>query len=58
MTKRMSIADRVAIVGIQPVRCAMYTRKPPSSEESLEQEFNWLDAQRESGEAYIASQKH
>ena len=38
------------------VRCAIYTRK--SSEDGLEQEFNSLDAQRESAEAYIASQKH
>ena len=38
------------------VRCAIYTRK--SSEEGLQQEFNSLDAQREAGEAYIASQKH
>jgi site-specific DNA recombinase len=38
------------------VRCAIYTRK--STEEGLEQEFNSLDAQRESGEAYIASQKN
>ncbi len=38
------------------VRCAVYTRK--SSEEGLEQEFNSFDAQRESGEAYIASQKN
>ncbi len=38
------------------VRCAVYTRK--SSEEGLEQEFNSLDAQREAGEAYIASQRH
>ncbi len=38
------------------VRCAIYTRK--STEEGLEQEFNSLDAQRESGEAYIASQQH
>jgi len=37
------------------VRCAIYTRK--STEEGLEQEFNSLDAQRESAEAYIASQK-
>jgi site-specific DNA recombinase len=37
------------------VRCATYTRK--STEEGLEQEFNSLDAQRESGEAFIASQK-
>jgi site-specific DNA recombinase len=38
------------------VRCAIYTRK--STEEGLEQEFNSLDAQRESGEAYIKSQTH
>lgn len=38
------------------VRCAIYTRK--STEEGLEQEFNTLDAQRESGEAYIVSQKN
>ena len=37
------------------VRCAVYTRK--STEEGLEQEFNSLDAQREAGEAYIASQR-
>ena len=38
------------------VRCAIYTRK--STDEGLEQEFNSLDAQRDSGEAYIASQRH
>src|SRR5262245_33626508 len=38
------------------VRCAIYTRK--SSEEGLQQEFNSLDAERESAEAYIASLKH
>jgi site-specific DNA recombinase len=38
------------------VRCAIYTRK--STEEGLEQEFNSLDAQRESGEAYITSLQH
>src|SRR4051794_6478617 len=37
------------------VRCAIYTRK--STEEGLEQEFNSLDAQREAGQAYIASQQ-
>jgi len=37
------------------IRCAIYTRK--STEEGLDQEFNSLDAQREAGEAYIASQK-
>ena len=38
------------------VRCAIYTRK--STEEGLEQEFNSLDAQRESAEAFIKSQAH
>ncbi len=38
------------------IRCAIYTRK--STEEGLQQEFNSLDAQRESSEAFIASQKH
>ena len=37
-------------------RCAIYTRK--SHEEGLEQDFNSLDAQRESCEAYVESQKH
>jgi hypothetical protein len=36
------------------IRCGIYTRK--STEEGLEQEFNSLDAQRESGEAFIRSQ--
>ena len=35
--------------------CAIYTRK--STEEGLEQDFNTLDAQRKSCEAYILSQK-
>jgi len=38
------------------IRCAIYTRK--STDEGLDQEFNSLDAQRESAEAYIASQRH
>jgi len=46
---------REAIPRTGPVRCAIYTRK--SHEEGLDQEFNSLDAQREAGEAYIASQK-
>jgi site-specific DNA recombinase len=37
------------------VRCAIYTRK--STEDGLEQDFNSLDAQRESGEHCIASHK-
>jgi site-specific DNA recombinase len=42
--------------GRSGICCAIYTRK--STEEGLEQEFNSLDAQRESAEAYIASQRH
>jgi hypothetical protein len=38
------------------IRCAIYTRI--SCEEGHDLEFNSLDAQRESGEAYIASQQH
>ena len=41
--------------GTKLIRCAIYTRK--SHEEGLEQEFNSLDAQRESAEAYIESQR-
>jgi site-specific DNA recombinase len=37
------------------LRCAVYTRK--SSEEGLDQEFNSLDSQRESCEAYVVSQR-
>jgi site-specific DNA recombinase len=39
-----------------PLRCAIYTRK--STEEGLAQEFNTLEAQRESAEAYVQSQVH
>jgi len=44
-----------AKAGTPVIRCAIYTRK--STEEGLQQEFNSLDAQRESGEAYVASQR-
>jgi len=37
------------------VRCAVYTRK--SSEEGLDQDYNSIDAQRDAGHAYIASQR-
>jgi site-specific DNA recombinase len=40
---------------IRKLRCAIYTRK--SSEEGLDMDFNSLDAQRESCESYVASQK-
>jgi DNA invertase Pin-like site-specific DNA recombinase len=39
-----------------PFRCAIYARK--STEEGLAQEFNTLEAQRESAEAYVQSQVH
>jgi site-specific DNA recombinase len=37
------------------MRCAVYTRK--STEEGLDQEYNSIDAQRDAGHAYIASQR-
>ncbi|WP_458094202.1 recombinase family protein [Roseomonas sp. WA12] len=37
------------------LRCAVYTRK--STDEGLDREFNTLDAQRDSCEAYVASQR-
>src|ERR1700680_1130590 len=59
--KQATDAGRVAVqpstpVSAKPVRCAIYVRK--STEEGLEQDFNSLDAQRESAEAYILSQRH
>jgi site-specific DNA recombinase len=49
-------AMRSSVPKPKTLRCAIYTRK--SSEEGLEQDFNSLQAQRESCEAYIKSQKH
>jgi hypothetical protein len=40
---------------VRKIRCAVYTRM--STEEGLDQEFNSPDAQRESCEAYITSQR-
>ncbi|AKJ30647.1 recombinase family protein [Caldimonas brevitalea] len=37
-------------------RCAVYTRK--STDEGLDQDYNSLEAQRDAGLAYIASQRH
>ena len=39
---------------MEQIRCAIYCRK--SVEKGLDMEFNSLDAQRDAGEAYIASQ--
>ena len=38
------------------IRCAIYTRK--STDEGLDSDFSSLDAQRESAEAFIISQRH
>ena len=40
---------------LQPVRCAIYTRK--STDHGLDQEFNSLDAQRQAAENYIHSRR-
>jgi site-specific DNA recombinase len=52
-------AKRLRAVGVpspELVRCGIYTRK--STEEGLDQNFNSLDAQRESAEAYVLSQRN
>jgi site-specific DNA recombinase len=41
---------------LKTLRCAIYTRV--STDQGLEQEFNSLDNQRESAEAYVKSQAH
>jgi DNA invertase Pin-like site-specific DNA recombinase len=51
-----SLAHKTNSAEQRIVRCAIYARK--SSEEGLAQPFNSLDAQRESAEAYISSQRH
>jgi site-specific DNA recombinase len=50
----MNHPSKKAAATLPLVRCAIYTRK--STEEGLEQEFNSLDAQRESAQAFIRSQ--
>ena len=40
---------------VKSVRCAIYTRK--STDENLDNDFNSLDAQRESGEAFVATMR-
>src|SRR5467141_3863373 len=52
----MTASRKSKSIPAAPVRCAIYTRK--STEEGLDQDFNSLDAQRESAEAYIKSQTH
>jgi len=50
------MSSRNGHVPSKQIRCAIYTRK--SSEEGLEQDFNSLNAQRESAESYVTSMKH
>jgi site-specific DNA recombinase len=50
----MNRNDKAGLRAMRPVRCAVYTRK--STDEGLEREFSSLDAQRESGEAFVRSQ--
>ena len=53
----MSLARRNQIPAVTPKkRCAVYTRK--STDEGLDQEYNSLEAQRDAGLAFIASQRH
>jgi site-specific DNA recombinase len=40
---------------VSVIRCAIYTRK--STDEGLDSDFNTLDAQRESAESYVVSQR-
>ena len=55
MSRHPQSTAPVAPTMARKVRCAVYTRK--STDEGLEKEFNSLDAQRKSSEAYIASQR-
>ena len=54
--ERQTLSNGPDRTSVRKLRCAVYTRK--STEEGLEMEFNSLDAQRESAEAYILSQRH
>jgi len=50
------LPTNAAIASTKPrKRCAVYCRV--SSDERLDQEFNSIDAQKESGQAYVASQR-
>ena len=52
---RRKLSDGIMPAAVKKLRCAVYTRK--STDEGLDKEFNTLDAQRESCEAYVASQR-
>jgi len=52
MTRRARIEPAMPAT-TKKLRCAVYTRK--STDEGLEKEFNTLDAQRDSCEAYVCA---
>jgi len=52
-TAKRSTRLREPVSGVKPVRAAIYTRK--SVADGLDQEFNSLDAQRQSAESYVLS---
>jgi DNA invertase Pin-like site-specific DNA recombinase len=55
MSRRRGSAALAAAAVVRKIRCAVYARR--SAEEKLERQFNSLDAQRESCEAFITSQR-
>lgn len=54
-TSRMTMGQSATPVVVKK-RCAVYTRK--STDEGLDQEYNSLEAQRDAGLSYVASQRH
>ena len=52
----MKTRERPKRTKTRTIRCAIYTRK--STEEGLDKDFTSLDAQRDAGESYVASQRH
>jgi DNA invertase Pin-like site-specific DNA recombinase len=53
--KRQPTSSAAPPIPGRKLRCAVYTRK--STDEGLDKEYSTLDAQRDSCEAYIASQR-
>ncbi len=56
MSRRDRLEADARVAAPRKLRCAIYTRV--SGEEGLGQDFNSLQAQREAGEAFIASRRH
>ncbi|MBC8466011.1 recombinase family protein, partial [bacterium] len=55
MSQSLQLSEKTVSNSNQIIRCAIYTRK--STQEGLDMDFNSLDAQRESAELFINSQK-